>query len=85
MKRSFSLLLMFCVGTVLFYLSRFWPFQLWDRPGLFGLRELPPTGGLLRRWLRGTDFSAYELLIWIILVFICLTAIQKLSDRFIRP
>ncbi|MDJ0612656.1 MAG: hypothetical protein QNJ29_03205 [Rhizobiaceae bacterium] len=85
MKRAFSLSLMFVIGTILFYISRFWPFSFWDRPGLFGWGQLPPNGGLLRRWLRGTDFTAYELLIWIVLVFLCLTAVQKFSDRFIRP
>lgn len=85
MKRMLSLSIAFIAGTILLYISRFWPFQLWDRPGLYGFKELPPTGGLLRRWLRGTDLSAYELLIWALLVFICLTLLQKLSDRLIRP
>lgn len=66
---------------VAFYVSRFWNFRLWERPGLFGLSELPPQGGLVARWLRGSDFSPFELIIWALVVFLVLTLFQKLLDQ----
>ncbi len=66
---------------VIFYVSRFWDFRWWDRPGLFGLEALPPQGGLVGRWLRGTDFAAFELLIWGAGVVLVLSAVQWLVDR----
>ena len=77
-------------GFVLLYISRFWVFELWGRPGLFGLSELPPNGGLLNRWLRQMNFEVvdlrfltnYELLIWVIGSFLILTALEKAFDRF---
>lgn len=81
MKRFALLVVTTFVALVLFYISRFWPFQLWSREGLFGIGELRPTGGLLARWLRGTDFAAFELIIWIVAVFLILTLLQKLFDR----
>lgn len=82
MKRIVSLVIVTLIGAILLYLSRFWIFDLWDRPGLFGLSELRPQGGLLARWLRGTDFAPFELLIWVIGGFLILTWLQKIFDRF---
>ncbi len=76
-------MLMAIVATftaVAYYLSRFWDFRLWGREGLFGIEELRPQGGLLARWLRGTDFAPFELLIWVVGVFLALTLLQKLFD-----
>ncbi len=84
MKRLFALVIMACVGAALFYISRFWIFNLWSRDGLFGLSELRPQGGLLATWLRGTQLAPFELLIWVIAVFIGLTWLQKLFDFFKR-
>lgn len=70
-----------CVAFGLFYVSRFWDFQLWDRPGLFGWSELPPQGGLVARWLQGTAAAPFEVLIWAIGVFLVLTVVQNLFDR----
>lgn len=78
--RALSLTVVALMATVMLYLSRFWPFELWSRPGLFGLRDLPPQGGLLGRWLRGTEFAAYEMLIWGVACFLVLTYTQKLFD-----
>lgn len=69
------------LGVIAYYLSRFWDFRLWDREGLFGVEALRPQGGLLARWLRGTDFAPFELMIWVAGVFIALTFLQKIFDR----
>ena len=84
MHRWVALILVTALSAVFFYLSRFWDFRLWSREGLFGLEELRPQGGLLGRWLRGTDLAPFELLIWAIGVFALLTFAQKLYDRLTR-
>ena len=84
MRRWVTLILVTALSAVFFYLSRFWDFRLWSREGLFGLEELRPQGGLLGRWLRGTDLAPFELLIWAIGVFALLTFAQKLYDRLTR-
>ena len=84
MKRVILLLLMLLVGAIMLYLSRFWFLDLWPRAGLFGVAELRPGGGLLGRWLRGTPFAPFELLIWGTGVFLILTYLQKFID-FITP
>jgi len=80
MKRVLLLLIVACVALVLLYLSRFWFLDLWGRPGLFGSRELPPGGGLVARWTRGTEFAPFELLIWACGGFLVLTALQNTVD-----
>lgn len=82
MSRVISLIFTAIVGLLLLYVSRFWPFELWDRPGLFGWRELPPGGGVLQRWLRGTDFAPYDLILWFILSFLVLSALQAIFAKF---
>lgn len=84
MKRIVLLTLMLLIGVVMLYLSRFWFLDLWPRSGLFGWRELRPGGGLLGRWLRGTPFAPFELLIWATGVFLILTYLQKFIE-FIAP
>lgn len=69
------------LGVFAFYISRFWDFRLWGREGLFGIEELRPAGGLLARWLRGTDFAPFELMIWVVGVFLGLTLLQWIFDR----
>ena len=81
-RRILSLLVVAIVTVILVYLSRFWIFDLWSRAGLFGVQDLRPQGGLLARWLRGTPFAPFELLIWACGVFVVLTWVQKLMDRF---
>lgn len=72
--------------AVFYYLSRFWDFRFWDREGLFGVEQLRPQGGLLARWLRGTDLAPFELMIWVIGIFLILTLLQNLLDRLpLRP
>ena len=82
MRRLIWMLIMLAVTAVVFYLSRFWDFRFWGREGLFGFESLRPQGGLLARWLRGTDFAPFELLIWGVAVFLLLTVLQKVFDRF---
>ena len=69
------------LAAIFYYLSRFWDFRLWGREGLFGFEDLRPQGGLLARWLRGTDFAPFELMIWVAGIFLALTLLQKLFDR----
>ena len=86
MRRILFLLITAVLAAVLFYLSRFWFLSLWPRSGLFGFEAIRPQGGLLGRWLRGTEAAPFELLLWAILCFLVLTWAQKLYDRFIaRP
>jgi len=81
MKRVLSLVVIAIIGIVFLYLSRFWPFALWDGAGLFGVKELTPGGGLVAQFLRGTQLAPFELLIWVIGVFLILTLLQKLFDK----
>lgn len=82
MKRVLWLIVIAVIGVVALYLSRFWIFDLWDRPGLFGIEALRPQGGLLGQWLRGTLLAPFELLIWMLGVFLALTGVQNLFDRW---
>ena len=84
MKRMIGIVVATIAGILLLYLSRFWVFSLWSRDGLLGIKELRPGGGLLARWLRGTDFAPLELIIWAILVFLALTYLQRIMDRLQR-
>ncbi len=80
-RRLFWLGFIATTTVVLVYLSRFWWLRLWGRDGLFGIKDLRPQGGLLARWLRGTDLAPFELLIWVIGVFLILTILQKAYDK----
>ncbi|MGB0913631.1 MAG: hypothetical protein ACPGSW_08575 [Phaeobacter italicus] len=81
MRRFFSLACVAALTALFLYLSRFWFLSLWPRSGLFGLEALRPQGGLLGRWLRGTEAAPYELLIWAVGCFLVLTLVQKFFDR----
>lgn len=85
MKRIAWLSFVTIIGAIAFYVSRFWTLTLWDRSGLFGWDALRPQGSLLGRWLRGTDFAPFELLIWAVAVFAVLTILQKLYDKMSPP
>lgn len=79
-RRVLSLAVVAALTAVFYYVSRFWDFRLWDREGLFGVEALRPQGGLVARWLRGTDFAPFELLFWLIGIFVALSLLQKLFD-----
>jgi len=81
-KKLIYLSVVAMTGFVLLYISRFWLFALWERPGLLDIKALPPQGGLLRTWLRGTDLVPFELLIWAMGGFIILTGLEKVFDHF---
>ena len=85
MKRVFWLLIAALATAVLYYVSRFWTYRLWPRDGLFGVEALRPQGGLVGRWLRGTDFAPFELLIWAVGALLVLTILQKLYDLTTKP
>lgn len=84
MTRTLMLGVVAVMATLFFYLSRFWDFALWARPGLLGWDQLPPQGGLVARWLRGTDAAPFELLVWAVGCFLVLTFAQKVFDRVTR-
>ena len=77
MRRPLLLVIMLAITIVVFYLSQFWFLNLWPRSGLFGIEALRPDGGLLARWLRGTQFAPFALLIWAIGVFLLLTYLER--------
>lgn len=81
MRRTITMAVVALIAAIMFYLSRFWFLSLWPRSGLFGVEELRPQGGLLGRWLRGTDAAPFELIIWAIGCFLVLTYAQKFYDR----
>lgn len=85
MKRLVWMVIATAVAAILFYVSRFWYLRLWPRDGLFGIEALRPQGGLVGRWLRGTDFAPFELLIWAIGAFVLLSVLQKIYDLLNRP
>jgi len=85
MRRAVWLIVMAMVAVLFVYVSRFWWLRLWGREGLFGLPDLRPQGGLLARWLRGSDAAPFELLIWVVGIFVILTGLQKLSDALDSP
>ncbi|MFK7870571.1 MAG: hypothetical protein AB8B58_15190 [Roseobacter sp.] len=84
MTRALMLVVATLLAAIFFYVSRFWDFALWARPGLLGWDQLPPQGGLVARWLRGTDAAPFELLIWAVGCFLVLTFAQKIFDRLTR-
>jgi len=84
MRKLVSLVVAAMLAAIFFYLSRFWFLSLWTRDGLFGFEELRPQGGLLARWLRGTEAAPYELLIWAVGCFLVLSFAQKIYDLFTK-
>lgn len=80
MRRWITLSLVALIAAIMLYVSRFWFLSLWPRSGLFGVEELRPAGGLLRRWLRGTEAAPFELVIWAVGCFLVLTVAQKVYD-----
>ncbi len=66
--------------AVIFYASRYWFLRLWDDP-LFDIAILRPQGGIIGRWLRGTDFAAFDLILWAIAAILLLSVLQWLIDR----
>lgn len=80
--RLLGLCLAAIVGAVMLYLSPYWIFDLWGREGLFGFAELRPGGDLLNRWLRGTPFAPFAVLIWAVGVFLILTWTERFVGLF---
>lgn len=82
--RIFGVAFAIGLAVALLYLSRFWIFKWWPRDGLFGWDVLRPQGGLLGTWLRGTDFSPFELIVWAVAAFLLLSAIEAVVQRLRR-
>ncbi|WP_371224852.1 hypothetical protein [Roseovarius sp. 2305UL8-3] len=78
MRRALSILIVLCVATVLLYLSRFWPLELWGRRSALGELGLRPGGGMVQFWLRGTPLAQFDLIIWVVGSFITLSLTEKL-------
>lgn len=71
------------IGVVLLYISRFWVFTLWARDSVIG-QWLHPAGGYLARWIRqwiGSEWVAFELIVWVVVLFLTLTVMQKIYER----
>ncbi len=70
-------------ATLLFiYVSRFWIWTApWNNDGLFGLKMLSPYGDIVRRWLSGTWFRDFDLLVWFCAVILLLSVLQGLWSR----
>ncbi len=85
MRKALFLTITAIVAAILFYISRFWFLSFWPRSGLLGIDALRPQGGLLARWLRGTDAAPFELIIWVVVCFLVLTWAQKAYERLTRP
>ncbi len=79
-RRILGPLLAVAALALIFYASRYWFLRLWEEP-LFDIAILRPQGGVIGRWLRGTDFVAFELIFWAIAAFLLLTILQWLIDR----
>ena len=76
--------LVFFVGVTLalVYLSRFWIWAApWANDGLFGFKDLSPYGDVLRRWLSGTWFRDFDIIIWGLGAIVLLSLLQWLRAR----
>ena len=82
--RVFGVFLAVLLAAILFYVSRYWPFDFWGREGLFGVKALRPNGDLLRSWLGGTMLRPFDIVIWAIGAFLFLSAIEAIADRLKR-
>lgn len=64
------------------YVSRFWIWTApWGNDGLFGIKSFSPYGDTLRRWLSGTWFRDFDLIIWFCAAIVVLSALQWLGAR----
>ncbi len=84
MRRIIGLGLFALLAVAFAYVSRFWVLDLWGRDGLFGIAALRSGGDLWRRWMNDLGLATYDVLLWVIAVFLCLTLLQKLWDRATR-
>ena len=72
------------VAATLFfvYVSRFWIWKApWGNDGAFGLKLFSPYGDALRRWLGGTWFRDFDLVIWGCAAILLLSILQWLGSR----
>jgi hypothetical protein len=84
LTRILGLFLVVLLLALLVYLSRYWTFRWWDSGGLAGIEALRPQGDLVRRWLRGTPFSTYDIVAWGVGGLLLLSVIQSLWGRIFR-
>ena len=81
MKRIFGLLVSILLTFLLLYTSRFWIWQApWSNDGLFGIKQLSPRGDVIRQFVRGTDLSVFDLLVWFAFAIFLLSFTQWLYD-----
>ncbi|ETX13216.1 hypothetical protein OCH239_12905 [Roseivivax halodurans JCM 10272] len=84
MRRLVALSLAILGGVAVAFASRFWVLPLWSG-GLFGIDALPAEGGLVRRWLQGTPFAPFELIVWLAGGVLLLSATEALTAWFAPP
>ncbi len=85
LRRAYHVIaLAFIVGVTLaiIYVSRFWIWTApWTNDGLFGFKDLSPYGDVLRRWLSGTWFRDFDIVIWGLAAIVLLCVLQWLRAR----
>ncbi len=81
MRLALQLFIVVFAAAILLYLSRFWPFEWWDRKHALAELGLRPGGNLLRFWLRGTPFASFDVLIWILISFPVLSVVEKFCQK----
>lgn len=84
MRLILQILIVLIAATVLLYISRFWPFEWWERKSFLAESGLRPDGNMLRIWLRGTPVASFDLVIWILICFPVLSVVEKICQLF-RP
>ncbi|MEM0946384.1 MAG: hypothetical protein AAGK37_03190 [Pseudomonadota bacterium] len=79
-RRVVAPLLSVAALVLIFYASRYWFLRLWDGP-LLDIAALRPQGGVVGQFVRGTDFAAFDLILWAIGAFLLLSFLQWVVDR----
>ena len=81
MSRAIGVVLAVLLFALAWYASPWWPFRLWDNPGLLGMASLRPGGDVVAFLTRGTPLAPYDLMIWGTGCFLVLTLFQKVWNR----
>ena len=84
MKHIGSIIITGLIGAILLYISRFWIFPMWSRNNVLA-ELLHPNGHTIARWLRGwggPELASLELIIWVVIGFLILSAVQKIYEYF---
>ena len=84
-SRAVGITLAAALAVIIAYASRFWPWPgFWSAEGAFGVPWLHPNGEWVRRFLRGTMFARFDVLVWGALAFLLLSLAETLGSRWQR-